>query len=52
MGGGIAGPRKLSDYCARKTANEVAKLSKQIAEEAGIRKLTVHDAISLELMDC
>ena len=34
---------------ARKTANEVAKLSKQIAEEAGIRKLPVHDA---ELVDC
>ena len=30
---------------ARNTANEIAKLSKQIAEEAGIRKLTqvVHD---------
>ena len=31
-------------FQARKTANEVAKLSKQIAEEAGIRKLSVHDA--------
>jgi hypothetical protein len=35
---------------ARKTANKIAKLSKQIAEEAGIRKLNV-DAISLEVMD-
>ena len=46
-------PRKTVGLLrARKTANEVAKLSKQIAVEAVIRKHTVHEATSQELIDC
>jgi hypothetical protein len=40
--------RTVGLWRARKTADEVARLSKQIEEEAGIRKPTIHDAISMD----
>jgi hypothetical protein len=41
MGVGIAGLRKLSDYCGQgMELLECVKMSKQIGEEVGNRKLT------------
>ena len=40
--------RTVELWRSRKTANEAARLSKQIEEEAGIQKPTIHDAISLD----
>ena len=42
-------PRTVGLWRARKTAaDQVARLSKQIEEEAGIRKPTIHDAIPMD----